>query len=211
MRTGLVAAGIVIAVVGAGLLVSLFYLPPVPTNIRTASVAITDLGPGTTRSWVIPEAAAPSGQLTLTWTASTAVGVSLWNTARCPVGGGICPIGAAITGWNANVSGSWAYTGDVHATYLLSVTNPASTPQSFTGVLTETYQVPTPSQAIPAWALISVGGLVLVGIGGIAVFLGLFLGSGVYRPPPTEGDPLDPEFAELSDENRPGGRGSRTF
>jgi hypothetical protein len=94
---------------------------------------------------------------------------------------------------------------------LLSVTNSASTPQSFTGVLTETYQVPTPSQAIPAWALISVGGLVLVGIGAIAVFLGLFLGSGVYRPPPAEGNPLEPEFAELGDENRPDGRGSRTL
>ncbi len=210
MRTGLFAAGIVIAVVGAGLLVSLFYLPPVPTNVRTASVAITDLGPGTTRSWVISEAVAASGQLSLSWTASTTVAVSLWNTASCPVGGGICS-GTAITGWAANVSGVWAYSGNIRSSYLLSVTNSASTSQSFTGVLTETYQVPTPSQAIPAWALISVGGLVLVGIGAIAVFLGLFLGSGVYRPPPTEENPLEPEFAERGDENRPGGRGSRTF
>lgn len=206
------AAGIAIAVVGAGLLVSLFYLPPVPTNTLSSSVAITDLGPGTTRSWVINEASAVSGQLTLTWVASASVAVSLWNTATCPVGGGVCPVGSAIVAWSAAVNGTWHYSGPVRATYLLSVTNSASVSQSFTGLLVDTYPVSTPSQVVPAWALIAVGGLVLALIGGTAIFLGVFLESGVYqRPPPYPADAVDGELPERADDDPRNRRGSRTF
>lgn len=197
MRAGLLVAGIAIAVVGAGLVVSLFYLPPVPTDVRTSSVSITDLGAGSTRSWLITENTASSGTLTLTWLASARATVSLWTTTPCSVGAGACP-GTAIVTWNSNLNGTWHYNGPVSSTYLLSVTNLASTAQSFGGTLTESYQVATPSQAVPAWALIAIGGFVLLAIGAIAIFLGMFLAPGVFRPPQGDPESVDPDSLEFS-------------
>jgi len=183
VRAGLLVAGVAIAVVGAGLMVSLFFLPAAPTDTRSASDSIADLGANSSRSWSISEEVAPTGTLELTWTASGPADVYLSKTSTCPVGTGICPVSPPVVTWYGNVSGAWSLTAPVNTSYLLTVTNPAHTPISFSGTLTETYVVPTAAQAVPAWALILLGGLVLLGIGAIAVFLGLFLPPGVYRPP----------------------------
>jgi hypothetical protein len=183
VRGGLFVAGVAIAVVGAGLMVSLFFLPGTPTDTRATSDSIAGLGANSTRSWTIPEDSAISGTLTLTWTSSAPVTVYLSKATTCPVGTGICPVSPPIASWYDNVTGSWALNGAIGSNYLLSVANSGTTSLSFSGTLTETYSVPTPSQAVPAWALITLGGLVLLGIGGVAAFLGLFLPSGVYRPP----------------------------
>jgi hypothetical protein len=183
VRGGLLVAGVAIAVVGAGLMVSLFFLPGTPTDTRSASDSIADLGANSSRSWTIPEEVAVSGTLQLSWTTSGPANVYLSKTSTCPVGTGLCPVAPPIATWYGNLSGTWSLTGPVTAAYLLTVTNPGHTPISFSGTLTETYVVPTAAQAVPAWALILLGGLVLLGIGAIAVFLGLFLPPGVYRPP----------------------------
>ncbi len=182
MRSGLVIAGVAVAVVGAGLLLSLFFLPAPPVNSRFSSVAISDLGPNATNPWIISEDSASQGTLVLTWSSQGPVSVSLYTTVPCQ-GQGVCPAGKPLVTWNANTSGAWSYHGAVGAAYLLSVLNFGHASTSFVASLTETYTVPTPSQAVPAWALITVGGLFLLGIGGIAMFLGLFLEPGIYRPP----------------------------
>jgi len=196
VRGGLLVAGVAIAVIGAGLMVSLFFLPGVPTDTRTNSVSIAELPADTPRSWSVPEQVTLAGHLTLTWTASAPVTVDLSRSSTCPIGSGLCPAGPAIVAWPTNVTGSWSMAGPVGATYLLSVTNSGNATISFSGTFVETYSVPTPSQAVPAWALITLGGLVLLGIGGIATFLGLFLPSGVYRSPVGP----RPEFDEETDE-----------
>lgn len=185
------------AVIGAGLLVSLFFLPPAPTDMRTNAVSVTDLGANATRTWEIPEASAYSGTLVLGWNASGPASVALWTAAPCPTADALCPSSKPIANWSGNVSGLWSFQGTVGSAYLLSVSNFGHAPVSFSGSLTETYVVPTVSQEVPAWALILLGGLVLLAIGGVAAFLGLFLERGVFRPPDagTEGlgrEPVDP-------------------
>ncbi len=196
MRTRLIAAGVAVAVVGAGLLLALFYLPPVPTDTRTHDLAVSSLGPNATQAWTVSNFAATTGSMTLSWSSLGRVAVSLWKTTTCPVGTGVCPQGPAIVSWSANLSGHWSYSGSVPGQYLLTVTNVGSSALSFVATLTETYQVPTPSQVVPAWALIAIGGLVLLGIGGVAVFLGLFLPGDVYRPPRYGAGEPDPDRAE---------------
>lgn len=196
MRSGLLVAGVAVAIVGAGLMVSLFFLPSPPTNTRYSSVSIAGLGPNDTRSWPISAGSSTAGTLSLSWSASSTVSVSLWKASVC--GGATCVVSPALVAWNGNVSGSWTYDGSVGTLYLLSVTNFGHVATSFTGALTETYVVASPSQAVPAWALITIGGLFLLGIGGVAIFLGLFLEPGVYRPP--EGGPGRPRS---DDELRP--------
>jgi hypothetical protein len=183
VRIGLVGAGAVVAIVGAGLVVSMFFLPGPPTDTHTASVSISDLGAQATRTWTVTLVGASSASLSLAWTASGAATVQLWKASSCPIGGGLCPVGSPIVSWSGNVTGQWAVQGTVASVYLLTATNTGSAQISFTGTVTESYPVPTASAAVPAWALIAVGGLFLLGIGGLAIFLGLFLASGVYRPP----------------------------
>lgn len=191
MRSGLLVAGAAVAIVGAGLMVSLFFLPGVPTNTRYSSVSIADLAPNTTRSWPITESPAISATLSLTWSAGSTVSVSLWRASTC--GGATCPASPALAVWNANVSGTWSFDGTVGSLVLLSVTNFGHATTTFTGAVTETYVVASPSQVVPAWALITIGGLFLLGIGGVAIFLGLFLEPGVYRPPGSDLGRFDEE------------------
>jgi hypothetical protein len=199
VRTGLVGAGAVITIVGAGLVVSLFFLPGPPTDTHTNSVSISDLGSTVTRSWTISEDNVVSGSLNLTWGSSGNATVQLFRANPCTGGIGVCPVTPAVATWNSNVRGQWSFQGTVAATYVLSVTNNGGSTISFTGTLTESYPVPTPSAAVPAWALIAVGGLFLLGIGGLAVFLGFFLASGVYRPPQSGVEEFEPDLEESSD------------
>jgi hypothetical protein len=195
VRTGLVGAGAVVAIVGAGLVFSLFFLPGPPTNTHTTSDSIADLG-SSPRSWAISEDSVDSGSLSLSWTASGAATVQLWKAGPCAVGGGVCPVGSPIVSWNATDKGQWAMNGTIGSVYLLSATNYGTAPISFTGTLTESYQVATPSSVVPAWALIALGGLILLGIGAVAIFLGFFLAAGVYRPPRSGVQEFDPDLEE---------------
>lgn len=203
MRGGLFVAGVAIAVVGAGLMASLFFLPGTPTDTRYTSVSIADLSANATRSWMVSEETTFSGTLVLSWNSSAPVTVEFSKTSTCPIGSGLCPAGRPIIAWYGNLTGVRTLTGPVGSTYLLSVTNSGTSTLSFIGTVVESYNVPTPSQAVPAWALITLGGLVLLGIGAIATFLGLFLPSGVYRSSPTDLAPLDDATAEASDEFEP--------
>ncbi|MGD0718851.1 MAG: hypothetical protein ABSA15_04665 [Thermoplasmata archaeon] len=174
-------------------MVSLFFLPGVPTDTRSASDSIANLGANSTRSWLVSEVATYAGTLEMSWTSSAAVTVELSRTSTCAIGSGLCPAGPAIVAWYGNVTGQWSLNGQVGSTYLLTILNSGTAILSFSGTLTETFNVPTPSQAVPAWALITLGGLVLLGIGAIATFLGLFLPTGVYRPTRYETDGLGEE------------------
>ena len=155
--------------------------------MRWSSVSAADLGPNATRTWVIPEVPAYSGTLVLGWNSSGPASVSLWNAGPCPTTTAVCPAGTPAVNWTGNVTGAWSFQGKIGSAYLVSVSNFGHVPISVSASLTETYVVPTVSQEVPAWALILLGGLVLLAIGGVAAFLGLFLERGVYRPPSRPG------------------------
>ncbi len=195
--------GVAIAVVGAGLMVSLFFLPGTPTDTRSTSDSVANLGASSSLSWTIAEQSTMSGALVLSWSSSAPANVELSQAVGCPVGTGLCAVSPPIVSWHANLTGRWGVAGPVNATYLLSVTNIGHDNLSFSGTLVETYDVPTPSQAVPAWALITLGGLLLLGIGAIATFLGLFLPAGVYRPPGSGAEPPQEGTGEPADEPGP--------
>ncbi len=184
VRWGLFVAGVAVGVIGAFLIVALFFLPPIPLDTRTSSVSISDLGGNLTNQWSLTVDPAFAGTLTLQWTSQNPFSVSLWNASSCSAAGGTCPTGnQSVVSWYGKVSGSWTYQGTTRSLYLLFVQNLGHTPSPFSATLTETYTVSTPSQLVPAWAFILLGGLVLLGIGGVTTFLGIFLESGVYGPP----------------------------
>lgn len=191
-------------VIGAGLMVSLFFLPAPPTDMRTSSVIITDLGPNATKAPEITEVSAYSGTLALGWNASGPVSVALWKAVPCASSAAVCFPSQPMVNWTGTLTGSWSFQGQIGSIYFLSISNFGRAPISFSGTLTETYVVPTVSQEVPSWALILLGSLVLLAIGGVATFLGLFLERGIYRPPRSgparsEREPVDPRGDLFSD------------
>lgn len=213
VRTGLVAIGIVLLLLGAGSILTLFFLSSGPSSTTQIRPVDPNLSPGAPESWVIPGAVGGSGSIALSWSASPAADVNLWPATTCSSPGGFCPTGAPVLNWSRGLGGSGAVSTSSGSTYILIVDNPGSVPLRFTAVVSITY---TPGTPVPAWswALIAAGGIALLTIGGIALFLGLYLPSGVYRDPdgataavrhpsllPDEPDTED--FEERSDPDRP--------
>lgn len=180
MRTGLVIIGAALAALGAGLILTLFFLSAGPTSTTQISTQDPDLPPGVTQSWVVAGPAAGSGSISLSWSASPAADVSLWPATTCSSPGGFCPTGVPALNWSRVGSGSGSISTASGSTYLLVVENPGTTTVRFGGILSVTYSPGTP---VSEWSLglIAAGGITLLTIGGIALFLGLYLPGGVYR------------------------------
>lgn len=185
MRTGLVVLGIVIAVLGVGLFLTLFFLaegPSTTTQIRPEDPSVLH---NVSQSWILPGPVAGRGSVSLSWTTSALAEVDLWGATPCTAPGGFCPSGPALLNWTSSVSGKGTVSSASGATFVLMVTNHGNIPLRFAAVVSVTYTPGTPVTTW-IWALIAAGGMALLAIGGIALFLGLYLPGGVYHDPDAE-------------------------
>ena len=202
MRPGLLIVGIVIAVVGAAVLSSIFFLPSATTETRLGSVYVPQLGPGQSYTSLVEGTNVSSGTLIVGWTATDNVSVQVYRTAPCSAPIGVCATGPPVVRWASNVSGHWSTTEALSFPMIFAVTDPGQVMISLQGIVFETYQV----GGVPTWAVLALiaGGGVLVGIGGLAVFLGLFLRGGIYPRPDLRDAPypddLD-DFGEVDDDD----------
>lgn len=219
MRPGLVAIGIALVVVG-GLVCYVGLSVPGSTIAKglTREISVPDILPAHQRIDVVAVANSSSGSFVFSWTATQPLNVSLYQGVPCSSASGFCESGAALTKWSANTTGGWSHSGAIVSPYLLAIENPQATNVSLTGSLAETY--PDGTTAPPTSMLLTIlaGGVLLVVIGGLALFLGLFLRGGVYSEPDSVPpryahelersgvDPLDEPFDEGldSDEEPPG-------
>jgi len=209
VRSGLVVLGLALALVGAGVTLT-GLLAPVGSDSTHAllnSISAPNIAPNQTRVAVILMTNTSSGSLALSWSATNSLTVKLFQGVRCTGESGYCAVGSALASWPANTSGSWNRTGPLAFPFLFSMYNFALANLTLRGTLAESFTVGPNS--LPTWALaiILVGGVTLVAIGVIAVFLGLFLRSGVYTQPEAvtpryahelarPGDPLDEPFED---------------
>lgn len=185
VRTRLVAVGLAIALVGGGLVAAVILGVGNGTTTVATSISV-GISPGGTDNWTVNLTPTSNGALTLTWTASAPANVSLWQAAPCGSGSGTCPSGPALATWPASQGGRWSATGPIAGLYVLSASNAGTGRINFSAAETESYPSANRmfSDAV-AW-LIIVGAGLLLALGGIAVFLGLFLPSGVYSGRPEE-------------------------
>lgn len=195
--------GSVIAILGAGLLVTLFFLSPGAVTTDQVSTQNQPVDPNVPYSEVVSPSSVVAGSITLTWSASGVVNVTLSPEVSCPRGSESCPPGPPVLSWQLASSGKGTVAHVNSSAYILEVVNPGNGLALFSDFITVAFQQPPP---VPTWGwgLIAGGGVVLLAIGGIATFLGLFLPSGVYtradggtpiRPPldrPPEDSDLDP-------------------
>lgn len=197
MRPGLVAVGAVIALVGAGVIVAIIDPGDNPTVSRASEAYGQGLTTGSWRTFLLHTTVTSHASFSLTWYASASTSVRLYAMYACSSSGGFCPLYPAIATWPGGVNASWSASGAAGAAYELWA-EPAgiSSTLNFSATFTETYRVGTLSLPLMAFAMAMAGGSVLVGIGGVVLYLGLFLPAGVYQsidpPPPEELSPAPP-------------------
>jgi hypothetical protein len=198
-------------IVGAGVTLSAFFEPGAPTLTKVNPLAAPNLQPGLPRTMVVWLQNTSSGTLELSWVSSSNVNVSVYRATSCafidystkPI---YCPDGPALASWPSNSSGHWTTTGAISFPFLLNLQNPGEKPVNVSAVFYESWASTSPP--VPTWIFLSTlaGGIACISIGGVAIFLGLFLRSGVYdrdeeEPLPPEPDlGFDPDEAEIGDD-----------
>jgi hypothetical protein len=194
VRTGLLIAGVAVAVIGAGVLLASLTFATGPTYSQFDPVTVPSIPGHTYYEQQLVGVNESSASVTLTWAASNKLVVSVYPAVHCPHNTGVCPSGTAVATWWAD-SGRFSATGSLAFPLFLNLSNANSTATSFSATFVETYTANALTN--PTWNLFLplIGAVVLCVIGGVAIFLGLFLPTGVYageNPPP-----LDPEDDEL--------------
>lgn len=216
MRTGLVILGGGFTVLGAGLVVALFFLSGGTTSTTVITPSVAGLTPNANATLPLLGPSSGSSTVTLTWTATAPADVSLWVAMTCPTSAGLCPVGTAPLSWTQALTGKGSVSSANAPGYLLVITNPGTSSLGFTGTISLSYS--SGSSVSPwIWGLIATGGIALLVVGGIALFLGFFLPSGVYQDPdagpravrhpslPPDEPRWNPEHGPDSDDNSDAG------
>jgi hypothetical protein len=198
VRTGLFVAGTAVAVIGAGVLIATLTFSTGPMHTVFDPVSVASLPGHGHWNPELDGSDASSASTRFTWVSSQSLLVAVYSAVPCPGSTSECAGPYAIASWWSNV-GSWSASGDLSFPLFLNITNPNGTPVAFSGSLVETYT--TSALSNPTWALFFplLGGVVLAAIGGVGIFLGLFLPVGTYsraRPPASDYDDLDGDDAE---------------
>ena len=212
MRTGLFVAGAAVAIIGAGVLIASLTFSTGPLVTQFDPVTVASLPGHSSYSPELDGVNQSSANTHIVWASSQSLLVAIYPSVSCPMKKGVCPSGTAEQSWWDD-SGSWSASGDLSYPLFLNITNPNGTPVTFSGSLVETYTVSALTD--PTWGLFLplIGAVVLIAIGGMGIFLGLFLPEGVYSgarrgEPPFDGpdeDDLDdvPEVDPLGEDERP--------
>jgi hypothetical protein len=179
VRAGLFVAGAAVAIIGAGVLVAALTFATGPTVTQFDPVTVASLPGHSSYSPELDGVNQSSATTHVVWASSQSLLVTIYSAVPCPQNKGVCPSSQAMQSWWDN-SGSWSATGSLSFPLFLNITNPNATPVTFSGSLVETYT--TSALSNPTWALFLplIGAIVLIAIGGVGIFLGMFLPQGVY-------------------------------
>jgi hypothetical protein len=185
VRTGLIAVGAAFAVVGAGVIAAMTMTVPGPTATRTGDADVNQLAAGQARTMMMSAVATGAGSVSLSWWSSTPMQVAWYAAVACKSsdGTGWCLLGGPLANWTKTPNGDWSREGSVSGLYCLWIEDPGNVSANFSASLVESY--PTLTHVLPIVPLLWTmgGGSLLVGVGGMAVYLGIFLPSGVYSVP----------------------------
>jgi hypothetical protein len=194
-------------IVGAGVTLSAFFEPGAPALSKVNPLAAPNLEPGQPRTMVVWLQNTTSGTLALNWVSSSNVNISVYRATSCAfvsysTKAIYCPDGPALASWPSNSSGHWTTSGEISFPFLLNLQNSGPKAVNVSAVFDEQWASTSPP--VPTWIFLSTlaGGIACISLGGVAIFLGLFLRSGVYdRPEPEELSTVaDPDPSPDSDE-----------
>jgi hypothetical protein len=196
VRKGLLLVGAAIVLLGVGVLAASFSLGSTGAVTLHNHVAVSQIAANSTYTLLLSGANESSATVNLLWSSPQYLHVAVYAPGSCPHGPGICPSGPPLVTWTSD-SGLWTYTGRASFPLILNLTNSGTGNAAYNVTLLESYSHGTWSDPTLVQLLPLAGAIVLVGIGGIAVFLGLFLRSGVYTGPAPVKVPADFDDEEL--------------
>lgn len=191
MRKGLLIVGIGVLIVGATFIATLVSLPPPPSQISARTLDVPYVLDNSTTTTKVTPASASSANVYFSWVSTIPIAVSLYDQTPCASGNLSCTPNMPLASWALNSSGQWNSSGTIDLPVYVVLTNNGSTPATVSGTVVATYVPSTPY--LPTWSLVALvtGALVLLAIGAVAAFLGLFLRGGVYaRVPPATADSI---------------------
>lgn len=197
------------AIVGAGLIAAaglpLGHASPSTVESRWDGA----VSAGSWEQYGISAMAAGAANVTLVWNTSGVAAVSWYAAVPCTVAPNFsswCFSGSALAKWTGH-SGQWTASGAPATGYCIEVVNNGTARVTVSAHFVE--QVPGArthlSPFTMAWSVS--GGVILVGLGGTAAYLGVFLPPGVYHRGRVVNDPTadpelmaDPEFGLPEDD-----------
>jgi hypothetical protein len=192
MRTGLVAVGAAIAMVGASVIVAVVLPLDSPSLARISTAERDGLPPEASWSDDFATTTGASVSVSFSWVATGLTEVRWYEAAPCQGTTGYCVEGGALQNWSGQESGRWTMAGVPSALYCVQVSVPGNaSPVNFSADFQESYHPSSfPLPELPLLLTLT-GGALLVGIGSVAAYLGLFLPAGTYT---------DPELADLPED-----------
>lgn len=201
VRTGLLVVGTAIAVVGAALFLTVVLAPPTTTQTATNVQSQTPWATGSGSAGGQPAyfTFPVPGALKLIWASynGSSLDAAFYASGTCALyQNGSCN-GPPTYAWTDQNSGVYVSNATESCPCYLVLTNQHPTTITALAVLFETYQAVTPALSTFSYAAVLSGATLLLGIGGLAAFFGLFLRRGVYRSAGATGIP---EIDEIEDE-----------
>jgi hypothetical protein len=183
VRPGLLVIGVVLLLLAGGTLWGVYYAaPPVSGSHNTTSVSPQLVGPASGGSTSLFGDSQTAGRLSLTWASTVPLSVDLL-TGCTPSGSQQCT--TRLSHWVGTQAGSFNESGLLGYPLTLRWANNGSEAGTFQATAT---QSTTSSTEIPVLTqvLVDVSAGALIALGGVAVFLALFLRGNVYgeSPPP---------------------------
>jgi hypothetical protein len=189
VRTGLVAVGAAIAIVGAGVVLAVALPSGASRDDRTGLVDIDRLLPGDSLSSLVNGTASSQATVSFNWSATSSADVQWWVASfACSTPRTWCVQGEEpLHDWSGNTSGEWSIIGSAAEVYCIWVADASDQNLTFTGELKEVASAPEGLLPMLPLAWTVAGGTLLIGMGGVAAYLGLFLPSTVYAPSAEDG------------------------
>lgn len=209
MRTGLLAVGAAMALVGAGVMIAVTMPVGTSQESKTDRSWVLPVDPDNWATYNVPAAAEMHAAISFSWNTSRAAEVDWYVAGPCPTDPASWCLHGVLKSWSGSTSGNWTTTGPTSSGYCVQVVNEnGSESVSFSGEFVESY--PAPSHHLPMLPLAFGigGGALLIGMGGLAIYLGVFLPPGVYRSSPegSPGDDPDEPYDDRTERPLDGGR-----
>ncbi|MCI4369064.1 MAG: hypothetical protein L3K09_05840 [Thermoplasmata archaeon] len=181
MRPGLVGVGVVLAVLGGGALSTVYLAPaPRPVNGEGTTIPSTIVRPGSTGSAPVDGPNGSGGDLRVHWSSSVGMEVYLYPSAGCIATAYTCGSETAMVHWSNSTHGDWAASGTYTYPILLVWVDLGPAAGTFGANAYATGSSGGSSLTVSE-LLADAAALTLMVIGGLAVFLGIFLRGGVFR------------------------------
>jgi len=208
VRTGLLAVGAAMAIVGAGVVAAITMPFAAPDTSRSSQSWDFVVPPESLKTYNITATPGDSASVRFAWNSTVATKVVWYSAGPCSPTPNWC-VSGILASWNGNTTGKWTVSGVPPTGYRVQIVDSGSAPVSFSGQFVESVSEPSHHLPMVPFAFVLSGGSILIGLGGLSIYLGLFLPSGTFGPRvsgPSDESDSEGEPAESAERSLPGPR-----